>query len=96
MPPRTRPGVRTDVGVVGAWALAGDYADEVASAPGSRRKPAGRQVFAAVNGLIGDRLLHERPEFTIPMAVRLHGSDVPRDHTNRHEELARLSRSSPT
>lgn len=137
--------MRTDVGVMGAWALAGDYVDEVvlgtfrdvhgafstrafalvnhatrgsaavpqalhdgffqsmyagistgvkAASTGLRAaeqrgvgprleaKPAGRQVLAVVNGLIGDRLSHERPEFAIPMAVRLHGSDVPRDHAN--------------
>jgi hypothetical protein len=36
----------------------------------------GRFVNAAVNGLIGDRLLRERPQLAIPMAVRLHGTDV--------------------
>ncbi|GCD90856.1 alpha/beta hydrolase [Nocardioides sp. LS1] len=37
----------------------------------------GRFVSAAVNGLIGDRLLRERPQLAIPMAVRRAGSDVP-------------------
>lgn len=50
--------------------------------PRLEAKPGGRQVLAAVNGVIGDRLIHERPEFAIPMAVRLHGSDVPLDHAN--------------
>jgi hypothetical protein len=36
----------------------------------------GRFVTAAVNGLIGDRLLRERPQLAIPMAVRRHGADV--------------------
>jgi len=36
----------------------------------------GRFVNAAVNGLIGDRLLRERPHLAIPMAVRLRGEDV--------------------
>ncbi|GAB3768988.1 pimeloyl-ACP methyl ester carboxylesterase [Nocardioides ginsengisegetis] len=36
----------------------------------------GRFVSAAVNGLIGDRLLRERPQLAIPMAVRREGSDV--------------------
>jgi len=36
----------------------------------------GRFVSAAVNGLIGDRLLRERPQLAIPMAVRRHGADV--------------------
>ena len=44
--------------------------------------PGGRQVLSAVNGLIGDRLVDEWPEFAIPMAARLHGSDVPLDHAN--------------
>jgi pimeloyl-ACP methyl ester carboxylesterase len=41
--------------------------------------PGGRQVLSAVNGLLGDRLRDERPEFAIPMAVRSRGSDVPLD-----------------
>ena len=36
----------------------------------------GRFLAAAVNGLIGDRLLEERPQLAIPMAVRRHGRDV--------------------
>jgi len=36
----------------------------------------GRFVNSAVNGLIGDRLLRERPQLAIPMAVRRHGADV--------------------
>jgi Putative serine esterase (DUF676) len=36
----------------------------------------GRFVSSAVNGLIGDKLLEERPHLAIPMAVRLHGTDV--------------------
>jgi hypothetical protein len=36
----------------------------------------GRFVNAAVNGLIGDKLLRERPRLAIPMAVRRHGADV--------------------
>jgi pimeloyl-ACP methyl ester carboxylesterase len=36
----------------------------------------GRFVSSAVNGLIGDRLLRERPQMAIPMALRLHGADV--------------------
>ena len=42
----------------------------------------GRQVLSAINGLIGDRLAEERPEFAIPMSVRLRGSDVPLDEAN--------------
>ena len=33
----------------------------------------GRFVSSAVNGLIGDKLLEERPQLAIPMAVRLRG-----------------------
>jgi pimeloyl-ACP methyl ester carboxylesterase len=39
----------------------------------------GRFVSSAVNGLIGDRLVRERPRLAIPMAVRAHGHDVPLD-----------------
>ena len=47
--------------------------------------PRGRFVSSAVNGLIGDRLLRERPQLAIPMAVRLDGADVvpERDHLAR-------------
>ncbi len=41
--------------------------------------PAGRQLLSAVNGLIGDRLLEERSEMAIEMAVRRRGADVPLD-----------------
>lgn len=45
----------------------------------------GRFVSSAVNGLIGDRLLRERPQLAIPTAVRLHGEDV----WPEREELSR-------
>lgn len=38
--------------------------------------PQGRFLTGAVNGLIGDKLLAERPHMAIPMAVRLDGRDV--------------------
>ena len=41
--------------------------------------PRGRFVSSAVNGLIGDRLVEERPRMAISMAVRAHGADVPLD-----------------
>jgi pimeloyl-ACP methyl ester carboxylesterase len=41
--------------------------------------PRGRFVNAAVNGLIGDRLVRERPRLAIPMAVRIDGRDVAPD-----------------
>lgn len=41
--------------------------------------PRGRFVSSAVNGLIGDRLLRERPRMAIPMGVRRDGRDVPLD-----------------
>jgi pimeloyl-ACP methyl ester carboxylesterase len=37
----------------------------------------GRFVASAVNGLIGDELLRDRPQLAIPMAVRVDGRDVP-------------------
>ena len=39
----------------------------------------GRSVSAVVNGLIGDRLVRERPRLAIPLAVRAGGQDVPLD-----------------
>jgi len=39
----------------------------------------GRFVSSAVNGLIGDKLLRERPQLAIQMGVRLHGADVDLD-----------------
>ena len=36
----------------------------------------GRFLSSAVNGLIGDKLLEERPQLAIPMAIRLRGADV--------------------
>lgn len=39
----------------------------------------GRFVSSAVNGLIGDRLVRERPRLAISMAVRSAGRDVPLD-----------------
>ncbi|GAA4695894.1 hypothetical protein [Nocardioides nanhaiensis] len=41
--------------------------------------PRGRFVSSAVNGLIGDKLLRERPQMAIPMAVRAGGRDVEPD-----------------
>ncbi len=40
---------------------------------------AGRSVNAVVNGLIGDRLVRDRPRLAIPLAVRVDGQDVPLD-----------------
>lgn len=39
--------------------------------------PRGRFVSSAVNGLIGDRLVEERPRLAIAMGVRRDGRDVP-------------------
>jgi pimeloyl-ACP methyl ester carboxylesterase len=47
--------------------------------PRLERSPAGRQVLSAVNGLIGDRLAEERPDYAIPMTIRALGSDIPTD-----------------
>jgi len=53
--------------------------DRIASTgvgPRLEDRPQGRFVNAAVNGLIGDRLLRERPQLAIPMAVRVDARDV--------------------
>jgi hypothetical protein len=53
--------------------------DRVASTgvgPRLEESARGRFVSAAVNGLIGDKLLRERPQLAIPMAVRRRGADV--------------------
>jgi len=53
--------------------------DAVASTgvgPRLEEQPPGRFLSSAVNGLIGDRLVHERPRLAIPMAVRAAGRDV--------------------
>jgi pimeloyl-ACP methyl ester carboxylesterase len=44
--------------------------------PGLEDDPRGRLLTAAVNGLIGDELLRDRPQLAIPMAVRHEGRDV--------------------
>lgn len=42
-------------------------------------RPGGRFVRSAVNGLIGDRLVEERPEWALGMSVRRQGADVTLD-----------------
>ena len=54
-----------------------DRAAATAGGPRLEDDPRGRFVSSAVNGLIGDRLLRERPHMAIPMAVRHEGADVP-------------------
>jgi putative serine esterase DUF676 len=66
-------------GLTGGLTLAGRGLDRVAATGLGPRLEAGargRFVSSAVNGLIGDRLLRERPQLAIPMALRLHGADV--------------------
>ena len=53
-----------------------DRAASTGLGPRLEADASGRFVNAAVNGLIGDRLLRERPQLAIPMAVRLGGADV--------------------
>ncbi|WP_460850429.1 alpha/beta hydrolase [Nocardioides montaniterrae] len=54
--------------------------DKVAEAgPQLEEQAWGRLVNSAVNGLIGDELLRDRPQLAIPMAVRRHGRDVAAD-----------------
>lgn len=47
--------------------------------PGLEDGPRGRFVSSSVNGLIGDRLVRERPQLAIPMAARVGGNDVDLD-----------------
>lgn len=47
--------------------------------PRLESRASGRQLLAAVNALIGDRLAAERPELAITMAVRKDGTDVALD-----------------
>ena len=66
-------------GVGGGLRLASTGLDRVAATgrgPHLESTPEGRFVSSAVNGLIGDRLLRERPQMAIPMAVRRAGADV--------------------
>jgi pimeloyl-ACP methyl ester carboxylesterase len=74
-------GIATAVyrGLTGGLGGAGWALDRVAATgvgPRLEDGPRGRLVSSTVNGLIGDRLLRERPQLAIPMAVRLHGRDV--------------------
>ena len=72
-------GVTTAVygGLTGALAASSRGLDRVAEhGPSLESEKAGRFLSAAVNGLIGDRLLAERPQLAIPLAVRLGGRDL--------------------
>ena len=63
-----------------------DKASAVAPrAPRLEDDPRGRFVSSAVNGLIGDRLVRERPQMAIPMGVRRRGADVPLDRASLSE-----------
>lgn len=66
-------------GLTGGLTMASRGLDRVAATglgPRLEADARGRFVSSAVNGLIGDRLLRERPQLAIPMALRLHGADV--------------------
>jgi len=66
-------------GLTGGLGGASRALDRIAATgvgPRLEANPRGRFVSSAVNGLIGDRLLRERPQLAIPMAVRRHGADV--------------------
>jgi hypothetical protein len=66
-------------GLTGALTGAGKALDKAAVTglgPGLEDGARGRLLSAAVNGLIGDRLLRERPRLAIPLAIRKHGADV--------------------
>ena len=78
---RVHRGIATAVygGLGGGLRLASRGLDRAAATglgPRLEDDPRGRFVSSAVNGLIGDRLLRERPQMAIPMALRLHGADV--------------------
>ena len=78
---RVHRGITTAVyrGLTGGLGGAGRALDRLAATgvgPRLEADPRGRFVSSAVNGLIGDRLLRERPQLAIPMAVRRHGADV--------------------
>ncbi|MCL2543659.1 MAG: GPI inositol-deacylase [Nocardioidaceae bacterium] len=53
-----------------------DRAAETGIGPRLEQEAWGRFLSAAVNGLIGDELLRDRPQMAIPMAVRHEGRDV--------------------
>src|SRR4051794_7635618 len=53
-----------------------DAAAATGAGPRLEADDRGRFVSSAVNGLIGDRLVRERPHLAIPMAVRAAGRDV--------------------
>ena len=94
---RVHRGITTAVyrGLTGGLGGAGRALDRAAATgvgPRLEADPRGRFVSSAVNGLIGDRLLRERPQLAIPMAVRLHGSDV---EPERAESWPRRSRTPP-
>jgi hypothetical protein len=83
-------GITTAVyrGLTGGLGGASRALDRVAATgvgPRLEANPRGRFVSSAVNGLIGDRLLRERPQLAIPMAVRLHGADVEPDQESLAE-----------
>jgi voltage-gated potassium channel Kch len=58
-----------------------DRLAESGAGPRLEDRPEGRFVNSAVNGLIGDRLVRERPRLAIPMAVRHQGGDVVPDES---------------
>lgn len=53
-----------------------DRAAEAGIGPRLEDDPRGRFLASAVNGLIGDELLRERPQFAVGMTVRRRGRDV--------------------
>lgn len=71
-------GVFTGLGAalqVTSWGLGALAEREVG--PALETGPRGRFLTSAVNGLIGDRLVHDRPRLAVPLAVRHRGRDVP-------------------
>src|SRR4051794_18303325 len=75
---RVHRGIATAVygGLGGGLRMASRGLDRAAATgmgPRLEDSPRGRFVSSAVNGLIGDRLLRERPQMAVPMALRLGG-----------------------
>jgi pimeloyl-ACP methyl ester carboxylesterase len=97
-----RVGERLHRGVAGGvygglgWGLRGTSRalDRLAhrhAGPPLEADPRGRFLSSAVNGLIGDRLLRERPQLAIPMAVRHEGRDVVADRGGLAEAFPRAA-----
>lgn len=68
-----------------------DRAAATGRSPRLEADPRGRLVSAVVNGLIGDKLVRERPQMAIPMAVRRGGRDVELDTGSLRDAFPRAT-----